>query len=238
MLIGLYPLKAKPLDVGLESPEKGEDEPEEHHLDKYSSMEALLQFCKSPRFWFILILQAADGPFISIMGDWLTYWVKEQYQLSEVYATMATSILTIFRCLGVIIGGFLCDYLSYGSQIFFFTITCIISTAFFGIIVFWPNIPIIASMCFIGAYSFFISPTYYLAGQFFFVTFGGAKHCGFLDSLKDAISCASSMLFSFISGFIIENNWVYLFHTNSILGLLSTVFVFCFCVLEWWHREN
>lgn len=76
MFVGLIPLKAHPSEVGLAPPEKDEDEPDEHPFDKLTSFQALIEFIKSPRFWILLALQVADGPFVSLPGDWTTYILK------------------------------------------------------------------------------------------------------------------------------------------------------------------
>jgi sugar phosphate permease len=198
LLIGLGPLKAHPSDVGLSPPEVDGDAPTVHPFDRLSSMQALVEFFKSPRFWILLVLQIADGPFVSIPGDWTTYLLKSRYGVNEGNATMATSVLAFSRCLGVILGGIFYDFLSIRNQIGFFTITAALSTAFWLTIGFWQTIPIGVLIPFLGLYSFFVAPTYYLAGQFFSVVFGGERHCGFMDSLKDLASGTSSMIFSFI----------------------------------------
>jgi len=230
-----FPLKEEPKDVDLSPPNfQDEEEPEPHPLDKLNSFEALIQFLKSHRFWLIFFLNAVDGPYVNVFSDWMNYYLVDNFDLSEGQATLSNAILPFFRCISVLIGGFLCDYMSTGKQVILFTLTMFLSLCAFGTITFWEGIPIYMVLTLFALSSFFTSPSYYLAGQFFSVTFGGNKHCGFLDSIKDAISSLTSMAFSFLSGYIISTfGWFYLLLSITILGVISTLFVFLFQTSEY-----
>jgi hypothetical protein len=84
----------------------------------------------------------------------------------------------------VFIGGAICDYLSPKLQVIFFTGTMSLSVISFVLVVFIPELPVYGIVILLFFYSVFLSPGFYLAGQFFSIRFGGNRHCATLDSLK------------------------------------------------------
>jgi hypothetical protein len=113
-----------------------------------------------------------------------TTYLQDKYKLNEGFSTMATGLLSFWRWIGVIVSGFVCDFIGLKLQIVFFTFTMFLSMGSWAVIGIWEEVPLYGFLICISSYSLFVSPTYYLAGQFFSVIFGGAKHCGFLDGLK------------------------------------------------------
>jgi hypothetical protein len=86
---------------GLEPPEKEEVEEIDHPFDKLSSIEALFQFFKSPRFWLVLIVNGFCQPFMQTATDWMNYGLQHKNNVSEGYATIITASLPLGRCIGV-----------------------------------------------------------------------------------------------------------------------------------------
>jgi hypothetical protein len=171
-----------------------------------------------------------------------TTYLQDKYKLNEGFSTMATGLLSFWRCIGVIVSGFVCDFIGLKLQIVFFTFTMFLSMGSWAVIGIWEEVPLYGFLICISSYSLFVSPTYYLAGQFFSVIFGGAKHCGFLDGLKgnlflkilDGVQASSGMVFSFVSGVLVEQGWVWLLNTVTALGLFTLIFVFLFQLLDYY----
>ncbi len=239
--VGLHPLGGH--DDGDECEEKQSDETssqqkvfEPHPFELMTWFQALTQFVRSGRFWFI----GFSIVFLTIMMDFLTFipiYLSESLNISSSQASMAGSSFPAGMFVALLLTSFVYDRLSklqlMGTLggLLILSCMCVLTLWNLDLIPIAVRSPAAIGTIFLLGLA--ISPAYYVPMSVFAVKFGG-KHSGFLVALIDVFGYGGAILFNFYGGSIAEHyGWSVFLSGLLTIAVLATTCMVTFLTLDW-----
>jgi len=203
-----------------------------HHLHDTSLKQALLVFITNKRVWLISVSMMG----LTIMMDILNFlpiYLSQNLKISTVNAATFSTAFPVGSLISVLLGGYFIDKISSKSVTKLVGLSLTLAVVSLVVLIIMPEFGLSASgnkYVTVGAlfiFGFMVSPSYYLPMSIFSIKFGG-PHSGILIALLDVVGFVATMIFSFIGGALIDQNygWVKFFIlliTISIISLLVTV---------------
>jgi sugar phosphate permease len=241
VLVGLFfIMKQSPADVGLEANDSSDsDDPKQpHHLDDHTSLQALMNFVKSPRVWLICVSIMCLTVLMEFQS-FIPIYLKETFGLTAGIAAITSSAFPIGCLISVLVGGFVFDLLTKKSRIYVLGGMMVLSVACIGILIILPQIEmngtasLWTSLLAIMLFGLAIAPCYYIPMSVFSVDFGG-KHCGVLVGIIDAAGYLAAMTFDFLGGAVADevNGWHHFLIILLNVAVVGFVAISLFLTLE------